>query len=105
VKSTGAVLAGVPALVRSAGPAQAAAERGTVLYYHGFGGDKERCEPYLTALAEAGFLAVSLDAGGHGDRRLADFGTIVNDERWDADFEATEADVTECRAPTAAGGS
>lgn len=102
MKSTRAVLAGVPALVRSAGPAEAAAERGTVLYYHGFSGDKERCEPYLTALAEAGFLAVSLDAVGHGDRHLADFETIFNDERWDADFEATETDFLQLIDDTAA---
>lgn len=102
MESTRAVLAGVPALVRSAGSAEAAAERGTVLYYHGFSGDKERCEPYLTALAEAGFLAVSLDAAGHGDRRLADFETIFNDERWDADFEATETDFLQLIDDTAA---
>jgi len=95
VKSARAIIAGVPALVRCGGPAEAAAERGTVLYYHGFSGNKERCEPYLTALAEAGFPAVSLDAAGHGDRRLADFEMIFSDERWDADFESTESDFGE----------
>jgi hypothetical protein len=74
--AAGASIAGVPALVRFRGSPEAAAERGTVLYYHGFGGDKGRCEPYLTALAQAGFLGVSLDAAGHGDRRLADFDVI-----------------------------
>ena len=54
--AAGATIAGVPALVRFRGSPEAAAERGTVLYYHGFGGDKGRCEPYLTALAEAGSL-------------------------------------------------
>ena len=55
----------MPALVRFRGSPEAAAGHGTVLYYHGFGGDKGRCEPYLTALAEAGFLGVSLDAAGY----------------------------------------
>jgi dienelactone hydrolase len=95
-------IAGVPALVRSGSSPATAAERGTVLYYHGFSGNKERCEPYLTALAEAGFLAVSLDAVGHGDRRLADFDVIFNDERWDADFEATETDFLKLIDDTAA---
>jgi dienelactone hydrolase len=90
--AAGATIAGVPALVRFRGSPEAAAERGTVLYYHGFGGDKGRCEPYLTALAEAGFLAVSLDAVGHGDRRLDDFDVIFDPGRWDTDFEATETD-------------
>jgi alpha-beta hydrolase superfamily lysophospholipase len=63
--TAGATIAGVPALVRYRVSPEAAAERGTVLYYHGFGGDKGRCEPYLTALVEAGFLGVSLDAVGH----------------------------------------
>ena len=102
MKTTRAAIAGVPALVRCDGPPAAAAGRGTVLYYHGFGGDKERCEPYLTALAAAGFLAVSLDAACHGDRRLADFETIFNDERWDADFEATETDFLQLIDDTAA---
>lgn len=102
MRSARAAIAGVPALVRSGRSPEAAAERGTILYYHGFSGDKERCEPYLTALAEAGFLAVSLDAVGHGERRLADFDAIFNDERWDADFEATEADFLKLIDDTAA---
>jgi uncharacterized protein len=102
VKSIRAAIAGVPALVRSGRSPEVAAERGTVLYYHGFSGNKERCEPYLTALAEAGFLAVSLDAAGHGERRLADFDVIFNDERWDADFEATETDFLTLIDDTAA---
>jgi hypothetical protein len=76
--AAGATIAGVPALVRFRSSPEAAAGHGTVLYYHGFGGDKGRCEPYLTALAEAGFLAVSLDAVGHGDRRLDDFDVIFD---------------------------
>ena len=48
-------------------------------------GVKGAARLYLTGLAEAGFLAVSLDAVGDGERRLADFDVIFNDERWDAD--------------------
>jgi hypothetical protein len=102
VQSTRAAIAGAPALVRSGGSPEAAAGRGTILYYHGFSGNKERCEPYLTALAEIGFLAVSLDAVGHGERRRADFDVIFNDERWDADFEATETDFLKLIDDTAA---
>ncbi len=67
-------------------------QRGTVLFYHGFGGGKERVEVYLRALAEAGFLAAGLDAVGHGERRRADFEVIFNPARWDEQFEATETD-------------
>jgi dienelactone hydrolase len=97
-----ASVAGVPALLRYRGSPEVAAGRGTVLFYHGFGGTKERPDAYLTALAEAGFLAVSLDAVGHGERRLADFDLIFNEERWDADFEATETDFLKLIDDTAA---
>src|ERR1700733_7778152 len=88
--ATTARVAGVPALLRYRESPQAAAGHGTVLFYHGFGGTKERPEAYLTALAEAGFLAVSLDAVGHGERRYPDFEVIFNEERWAADFEGTQ---------------
>ena len=67
-------------------------EHGTVLLYHGFGGTKERVEYYSAALAEAGFLAVSLDAVGHGERRYPDFDVTFSNQRWNAQFEETEAD-------------
>jgi hypothetical protein len=83
-------VAGVPALLRYRESPEAAAGRGTVLWYHGFGGTKERYGAYPAALAEAGFLAVSLDAVGHGERRYPDFDEIFSDERWDCSFEETE---------------
>jgi uncharacterized protein len=92
VAGAAATIAGVPALLGYRGSPERAMERGTVLLYHGFAGTKERVEYYSTALAEAGFLAVSLDAIGHGERRWPDFDMIFNDERWDKQFEATEAD-------------
>jgi uncharacterized protein len=95
-------VAGVPALLRYRESPEAAAGRGTVLFYHGFGGTKEKPGAYLSALAEAGFLAVSLDAVGHGERRYRDFDAIFNDERWDASFEETETDFLRVIDETAA---
>lgn len=45
----------------------------TVLWYHGLSADKDVHIPELQLLAEAGFLAVGVDAVGHGERRLPDF--------------------------------
>ncbi len=73
-----------------------------MLFYHGFGGTKERAAPFLTALAEAGFLAVGLDAVGHGERRFPNFETIFDDERWDTRFEATETDFLQLLDDTVA---
>jgi uncharacterized protein len=95
-------VAGAPALLRYGESPEAAAEHGTVLFYHGFGGTKERPEAYLTALAEAGFLAVSLDAVGHGERRYPDFEVIFDAERWDARFEETETHFLKLLDDTAA---
>jgi dienelactone hydrolase len=95
-------VAGVPALLRYVESPEVAARRGTVLFYHGFGGTKEKPEAYLSALAQAGFLAVSLDAVGHGERRYPDFDVIFDDERWDASFEETEADFLRVIEETAA---
>jgi dienelactone hydrolase len=95
-------VAGVPALLRYREAPEVAARRGTVLFYHGFGGTKEKPGAYLSALAEAGFLAVSLDAVGHGERRYPDFDVIFNDERWDASFEETETDFLRVIDETAA---
>jgi hypothetical protein len=44
----------------------------TVLWFHGFGVDKEVHRKELEQLARAGFLAVGVDAAGHGARRLPD---------------------------------
>src|SRR6476661_1044155 len=45
----------------------------TVLVFHGLSADKEVQRKELMTLAEAGFLAVGIDAAGHGERRLPDF--------------------------------
>lgn len=44
-----------------------------VLWFHGFTADKDTNRPELEWLAEAGFLAIGIDAAGHGERRLDDF--------------------------------
>jgi uncharacterized protein len=96
-------IADVPALACYRGSPELAMERGTVLFYHGFGGSKDGSSLYyVTALAEAGFLAVSLDAVGHGERRLPEFDVIFNDKRWDANFEQTESDFLKLIDDTAA---
>lgn len=43
-----------------------------VLWFHGFGVDKETHRPELERLAAAGFAAIGIDAAGHGERRLPD---------------------------------
>jgi dienelactone hydrolase len=45
----------------------------TVLWFHGLGADKELHLSELQRFAAAGFLAVGVDAVGHGERRLHDF--------------------------------
>lgn len=53
-------------------PDDAAEPPPTVLWFHGFGVDMEPHRKELRQLAEAGFLAVGVDAAGHGARRLPD---------------------------------
>jgi dienelactone hydrolase len=65
-------LAGAPAIAAYADTPRAAAERGTVLVYHAVGGDKSVHADDLERLASAGFLAIGVDAVGHGDRAWAD---------------------------------
>ena len=85
-------IASVPAVLFFHDAIQPCAERGTMLFYHGFGGNKEKVEAHLVSLAQAGFLAIGLDAVGHGQRRLPHFAELFNDERWANEPEATEAD-------------
>jgi uncharacterized protein len=49
-----------------------------VLWFHGFSSDKEVHRPELRRMAEAGFLAVGIDAAGHGCRRLSDFDRLLS---------------------------
>src|SRR5690349_18670354 len=95
-------IAGVPALVTSRLPPEVAARRGTVLVYHGFGGDKRSLLDLAGALADAGFLAVSMDIVGHGERRLPDWDEVFSEQRWAEAEEATEAEFLTLLTATAA---
>jgi len=64
---------GVPALLACTTSFEAAARRGTILFYHGLAASKETGTKELASLAEEGFLAVALDNVGHGARRWPDF--------------------------------
>ncbi|HEX8430207.1 MAG TPA: alpha/beta fold hydrolase [Longimicrobium sp.] len=68
----------------------------TVLWFHGFGVDKEVHRPELERVAEAGFLAVGVDAAGHGARRLPDLAELQA-----APHEAALRTMTELAAQTA----
>jgi uncharacterized protein len=95
-------LAGAPALLTSRRAPEVAARRGTVLVYHGFGGDKSGLDVLAGALADAGFLAVSVDIVGHGDRRLPDWDQVFSQQRWDEAEDATEAEFLTLLSATAA---
>ena len=73
------MLAGVPALATSVGSPELAAERGTVLVLHGLTASKEAQHLDSRSLAERGYLAVALDAFGHGERRYIDFDARFSD--------------------------
>ncbi|QBD75702.1 alpha/beta fold hydrolase [Ktedonosporobacter rubrisoli] len=66
-------LATAPARILFYGTARESAQRGTILFYHGFGQSKDDYSEVLEQLARAGFLIVSLDGIGHGARRYPDF--------------------------------
>jgi uncharacterized protein len=77
-------LGAAPALI--ARPASASLPLPTVLWFHGFTAGKVTHRPELETMAESGFLAVGIDAAGHGERRALDFeerfaGTEEENER------------------------
>ncbi|WP_313953665.1 alpha/beta fold hydrolase [Accumulibacter sp.] len=65
------LLGEVPALMVR--PADGATPLPTVIWFHGLGADKALHLPELQRFADAGLLAVGVDAVGHGERRLPDF--------------------------------
>jgi uncharacterized protein len=95
-------IAGAPALLTSRRAPEAAAQRGTVLVYHGFGGDKSKLEDLAGALADAGFLAIRVDIIGHGERRLPDWDEVFSEQRWAEAEAATEAEFLTLLTATAA---
>jgi uncharacterized protein len=66
-------LNGAPAMVIAREDLETPAGRGAVLFYHGFSVSKRTNLHELRSLARAGFVAVGVDAVGHGERRLPDF--------------------------------
>lgn len=79
-------LAEMPALAVAAEAPAAAAKRGTVLVLHGLTGSKETQRTEAHALAERGYLAVAIDAVGHGARRYSDFDDRFSPERAEHSF-------------------
>jgi dienelactone hydrolase len=69
---------GVPLLFVFAGSREKAAAKGTVLLYHGLSSKKECNLKELKSIAENGFLAVGVDAVGHGQRLWPDFSERLN---------------------------
>jgi pimeloyl-ACP methyl ester carboxylesterase len=96
-----ASIASVPALLCYQGSIQECAERGMMLFYHGFTCTKETHEEEMNSLVRAGFLVVSLDNVGHGERRYPKFAEIFSDERWVTEPEAAEADFLQIVRETA----
>lgn len=88
-------LGAAPALI--ARPSLARPPLPTVLWFHGFTADKATHRPELATLAEAGFLAVGIDAAGHGERRVPDF-----EERFSGAGEETNHQFFSLVAETAA---
>jgi uncharacterized protein len=88
-------LGAVPALI--ARPASVPLPLPTALWFHGFTAGKATHRPELETLAKAGFLAVGIDAAGHGERRLTDFA-----ERFGGTDEENEQEFYALVAETAA---
>jgi uncharacterized protein len=102
IRSHMCTLGAAPGLACFTGAPEACAQRGTVLVYHGFGQSKDACAPVLQRLASAGFLAIGIDAIGHGERRYADFATrfppLAPDLVGNTDIEAAFLEVVRASA-------
>lgn len=92
-------VAGVPLLL--ARPSSAQGPLPLVLWFHGFGVDKEVHRKELAQIAGAGFLAVGVDAAGHGERRLPDLVARIDAPQAEALRTAVElAEATAREVPT-----
>jgi alpha-beta hydrolase superfamily lysophospholipase len=72
-----------------------------MLFYHGFTCTKETHEEEINSLVRAGFLVVSLDNVGHGERRYPKFTEMFSNKRWATEPEAGEADFLQMVRETA----
>ena len=88
-------IAGAPALLAHADVRMHHAP--LVLWFHGFGVDKETHRAELQLLADHGFLAVGIDAVGHGERRWPDLQQLIDAPRDEAFANAVEMAVQTSR--------
>lgn len=86
-------IAGVPTMMVYKGLMDKAAEKGTILFFHGLLSDKMGSAKELRSLAENGYLVVSVDNWGHGDRKAGDFNTRFHSKN--PDFEKNFIDAVE----------
>src|SRR4051812_6397813 len=74
--------------------------RNAVIWYHGFGVDKESNRAELERFAAAGFIAVGVDVAGHGERRASDLDERTAGSQEDALYSVIEfAEVTALELP------
>jgi uncharacterized protein len=71
--------------------------RRAVLWFHGLGADAAVHRKELAQIAGAGFLAVGVDAAGHGARRLPDLDARIAAPRAEAHRTAIELAVSTAR--------
>lgn len=87
-------LGSAPALFVFRGELERAAKKGSILFFHGLTGSKETQRLELEDLARSGFLAVGIDAVGHGERRYQDFEQRFAEDNPDAYGEFLNVVVT-----------
>lgn len=93
----GATIAGVPVLI--AEPLHAAAPYRTVLWFHGFRADALAHAGELERCAAMGFLAVGIDAVGHGARLAPDLSArVVSDGALPVMFDLADRTIDELPA-------
>jgi dienelactone hydrolase len=96
-------VAGVPLLL--AAEESASGPLPLVLWFHGLGAGKDVHRPELERVARAGFLAVGVDAAGHGARRRPDLDALIAAPLEDARAAMLElADATVAEVPAIVGG-
>ncbi len=86
-------ITGIPVMIVSNKEPAEACQKGTVLFYHGLLSNKMGSEKELRSLASCGYLVVSVDNYGHGNRKINDFNTRFHshNENFEKNFiEAVE---------------